>query len=126
MRSDSKHRVEVGRRDRELVVRRRVGRGGVEFAAQRGCDRTEFARRQIGRAPEHHVLLGVRHPGEIRRIVTRADQIREIGRNDRPDRIAHDDDPQTVAQRRFEHAAFICRGPRRSDGEQHGSEQRDQ
>jgi len=69
------------------------------------------------------VLLSVRHPGHVRRIVARTNQVSQIRRDDRTDRVPHDDNPQAVAKRRFEHIAVVCGGECRSGGEQQRSDQ---
>ena len=75
---DAQHRVEIGRRHGELVLRRHFARLRVEVAAERGRDRAEFRRREILRAAEHHVFLRVRHARHVGRIVART---HEIGRD---------------------------------------------
>jgi len=124
---DAQDRVEIGSRDGEFELGQRVRRFGVEIAAEGGRDRPELTGAQIRRAAEHHVLLGVRHALYRRRIVTRADAVRHVGRYHRGQRVAHDDHPQTVGQGGFEHVLAARGGGegetgRRDDGREHEGE----
>ena len=110
IRLDSENRADIGGGDGELELRERVGSFRVEVSPERGRNRPELARTEVPRAAKHHVLLRVRHSLEVRRIVARADEVREVRRYDRRQRIAHDDYAQAVGEGRLEYVVLGCGG----------------
>ena len=102
-RLDVQRHVDVLGRHGEQVLRDALARIGIEVTAHDGADIGELLGAKAGAAPEHHVLLRVRHAREARGCLIRAHQIIDRGRDHRRQGVAHDDDAQAIRQCRAQH-----------------------
>ena len=92
----------------EQELRQALARIGVEVATHHAADIRELVGREARTAAEHHVLermRGARKPG---RGFIRTDQVVDRGRDHRCERVAHQNDAQSVRQRRAQHPLLRC------------------
>ena len=108
-RLDMQRHVQVLGRHGEQILRQALARVGVEVAAHDAADIGELIGGQPRAAAEHHVFLRVRRAGKAGRRLVRADQVVHRGRDHRRQRIAHDDDAQTIGQRRAQNPGILGR-----------------
>ncbi len=96
---NAQRHFQIFRRRREKILRERLLRVGVVVATKRGGNRGELIGGQTGAAAEHHVFRRVRRAGKTLGRFIGADAIIHHRRDDGRDRVADDDDLQSVRQR---------------------------